>query len=231
MPASSWTLWNQALHDRRPVQGSRLVHHSDRGSQGGFEAVVATRSLSADRRNRSSASAGVFQLEASFRGRRLRAAATAAISLALLHAGDQIPLGSTGCAVIVSVLVGAALPWAGRGITEADSHARLDLEARVLGHLSSLIPSQRPAQLLGQHVTIVREMASATASRHDRRVGARSSREPRGHGPPCAAGIAAEWRVVRSTKVPIAELPRTQEPGLLPSGPARRDRLPPPDVG
>ena len=23
----------QALHDRRPVQGSRLVHHSDRGSQ------------------------------------------------------------------------------------------------------------------------------------------------------------------------------------------------------
>ena len=31
-----------------------------------------------------------------------------------------------------------------------NSHARLDLEARVLGHLGSLIPSQRPAQLLGQ---------------------------------------------------------------------------------
>ena len=27
----------QALHDRRPVQGGRLVHHSDRGSQGGFK--------------------------------------------------------------------------------------------------------------------------------------------------------------------------------------------------
>jgi hypothetical protein len=27
---------------------------------------------------------------------------------------------------------------------------RLDLEARMLGQLSSLIPSQRPAQLLGQ---------------------------------------------------------------------------------
>ena len=27
----------QALHDRRPVQGNRLVHHSDRGSQGGFK--------------------------------------------------------------------------------------------------------------------------------------------------------------------------------------------------
>jgi len=27
----------QALHDRRTVQGSRLVHHSDRGAQGGFK--------------------------------------------------------------------------------------------------------------------------------------------------------------------------------------------------
>ena len=27
----------QALHDRRPAQASRLVHHSDRGSQGGFK--------------------------------------------------------------------------------------------------------------------------------------------------------------------------------------------------
>jgi transposase InsO family protein len=26
----------QALHDRRPVHGGGLVHHSDRGSQGGF---------------------------------------------------------------------------------------------------------------------------------------------------------------------------------------------------
>ena len=26
----------QALHDRHPVQGSGLVHHSDRGVQGGF---------------------------------------------------------------------------------------------------------------------------------------------------------------------------------------------------
>ena len=31
-----------------------------------------------------------------------------------------------------------------------NSHARLDLEARVLGRLSSLVPGQRPAQLLGQ---------------------------------------------------------------------------------
>jgi len=26
----------QALHERRPVRGSGLIHHSDRGSQGGF---------------------------------------------------------------------------------------------------------------------------------------------------------------------------------------------------
>ena len=27
----------QALHQRRPIQGSGLVHHSDKGSQGGFK--------------------------------------------------------------------------------------------------------------------------------------------------------------------------------------------------
>jgi putative transposase len=27
----------QALHDRRPVHRDGLVHHSDRGSQGGFK--------------------------------------------------------------------------------------------------------------------------------------------------------------------------------------------------
>jgi putative transposase len=27
----------QALHDRRPVEGGRLIHHSDRGVQGGFK--------------------------------------------------------------------------------------------------------------------------------------------------------------------------------------------------
>ena len=48
---------------------------------GRIQAVVATRSLSADRRNWSSASAGVFQSSV-FRGRELRAAATAAISSA-----------------------------------------------------------------------------------------------------------------------------------------------------
>ena len=56
-----------------------------------IQAVVATRSLLADRRNRSSASAGVFQSSV-FRGRELRAAATAAISLALCML-RSVPLG------------------------------------------------------------------------------------------------------------------------------------------
>ena len=46
----------QALHDRRPAHRGGLVHHSDRGSQGGIQAVVATRSLSADILNRIQAS-------------------------------------------------------------------------------------------------------------------------------------------------------------------------------
>jgi putative transposase len=32
----------QALHERRPLHRAGLVHHSDRGSQGGFQLVVAT---------------------------------------------------------------------------------------------------------------------------------------------------------------------------------------------
>src|ERR1700678_2135101 len=59
--------------------------------EGRIQTVVATRSLSADRRNRSSASAGVFQSSV-FRGRELRAAATAAISLALCML-RSVPLG------------------------------------------------------------------------------------------------------------------------------------------
>src|SRR5271170_1487049 len=49
----------------------------------------------------------------------------------------------------VGVLVGAALPWAVR-IAEVDLHTRVDLDACVLSHLCSLVPSQRPTQLLRQ---------------------------------------------------------------------------------
>ena len=59
-----------------------LLHHSDRGSQGEFKRSSQHELLLADRSNWSSASAGVFQSSV-FRGRALRAAATAAISSAL----------------------------------------------------------------------------------------------------------------------------------------------------
>jgi putative transposase len=75
----------QALHDRRPVHRGGLVHHSDRGSQGGFKRSSQHQLLSLiteDHRRSSSASAGVFQPSV-FRGRALRAAATADISSAL----------------------------------------------------------------------------------------------------------------------------------------------------
>ena len=81
----------EALEEALARHGKPDIFNSDQGSQGGFQAVVATRSLSADRRNRSSASAGVFQSSV-FRGRELRAAATAAISLALCML-RSVPLG------------------------------------------------------------------------------------------------------------------------------------------
>src|SRR3954470_20554552 len=49
----------------------------------------------------------------------------------------------------VGVLVGAALPGA-VGIAEVDLDACVDLQARVLGHLGSWVPGQRPSQLLRQ---------------------------------------------------------------------------------
>ena len=49
----------------------------------------------------------------------------------------------------VRVLVGAALPWAVR-VAEVDLDAGVDAQLGVLGHLRSLVPGQRPPQLLGQ---------------------------------------------------------------------------------
>ena len=72
----------QALHDRRPVQGSRLVHHSDRGSQGGFKRS-SQHDLCRLIGETGQAPLRVSSQSSVFRGRELRAAATAAISLAL----------------------------------------------------------------------------------------------------------------------------------------------------
>src|SRR5215203_911398 len=49
----------------------------------------------------------------------------------------------------IGVLVGGTLPWALR-IAEVDLQTCIDLQARMLSHLRSLIPGQRSSQLLGQ---------------------------------------------------------------------------------
>ncbi|MGY4368939.1 putative transposase [Bradyrhizobium sp. LB1.3] len=72
----------QALHDRRPVHRSGLVHHSDRGSQGGFKRSSQHQLLSLITEDRQAPPPAVFQPSV-FRGRALRAAATADISSAL----------------------------------------------------------------------------------------------------------------------------------------------------
>ena len=72
----------QALHERRPLRGSGLVHHSDRGVQGEFKRSSQQSRCWLIEATGQAPPAGVFQLSV-FRGRELRAAATAAISSAL----------------------------------------------------------------------------------------------------------------------------------------------------
>src|SRR5206468_12165552 len=62
----------------------------------------------------------------------------------------------------VRVLVRAALPGAVR-VAEVDLKSGVDPQLRVLGHLRSLVPGQRAAQLLGR-VVIAVAIASLTAS-------------------------------------------------------------------
>src|SRR5215475_4527524 len=63
----------------------------------------------------------------------------------------------------VGVLVRAALPWAVR-IAEIDLNASVDLQACVLSHLSSLIPSQRPTQLLRQGDDLIPYVSASAAA-------------------------------------------------------------------
>ena len=68
----------QALHDRRPVQGSRLVHHSDRGSQGGFKRSSQHLDGSCDEHSKTALGsfwAGALVLTRSTAGGRARGAA------------------------------------------------------------------------------------------------------------------------------------------------------------
>ena len=94
----------------------------------------------------------------------------------------------------VGVLVGAALPWALR-IAEVDLHARIDLQAGVLGHLGPLIPGQRPAELLGQGDDRARD---GVANRLGAMAGERGSvLHTRRAAMPCQAGKMQQHREPR----------------------------------
>ena len=67
---------NTAVERRKPPPG--CIHHSDRGSQGDSSGASQPSFVRLIRRNRSSASARLFQSSV-FQGRALRAAATAAV--------------------------------------------------------------------------------------------------------------------------------------------------------
>ena len=98
--------------------------------------------------NRSSkVSAGVLQPRV-LRGRLLRAAATAARSSAVCLL-RSVPFGKYCLTQAVGVFVRAALPRALR-VAEVDGQASVDAQPCVLSHLCSLVPCQRPAELLGQ---------------------------------------------------------------------------------
>ena len=130
----------QALHERRPPAGRRLVHHSDRGVQGGFNRSSQHGFCSSYGSHSSSASAGVFQPSV-FRGLALRAAATAASLLGAVHA-EIGALREVLAQQPVGVLVGAALPWALR-IAEVDLDAGIDLQGARAG--PSRLPDPRSA--------------------------------------------------------------------------------------
>jgi transposase InsO family protein len=129
----------QALHDRRPIHRGGLVHHSDRGSQGGFK-----RSSQQDgahlRQPLVKRFGGRFPtqrlsrpgIEGGRHGDEFLGAVRAEIS-AFRKVLAQQPVG---------VLVGATLPWA-MWIAEVNLDAGIDLEALMLGHFGSLIPGQR----------------------------------------------------------------------------------------
>jgi transposase InsO family protein len=80
----------QAIHARRPSAEDGLIHHSDRGTQGGFNRS-SQHGLSGYDSHWSRASAGVFQPSV-FRGLALSVAATAASSSALCVL-RSVPLG------------------------------------------------------------------------------------------------------------------------------------------
>ena len=96
-------------------------------------------------------------------------------------------------------------------VAEADRHARVDPQLCVLGHLRSLVPGQRPPEPIGQGRDRARDGSRAASAPCPANAGPFFSRA----AAPWPA-MGGRWssivnRVVRSTSVPMAELP---SPGM-----------------
>ena len=130
-----------ALVTRHPPSG--LIHHSDRGSQGGFNRSSQHVQFDWPCKHWSRASAGVLHPRV-LRGRVLSASATTA-STSGLCALRSFPFGEVLSKQSIGVLVRSALPRAVR-FAEVDGKAGCDPQIRMPGHLCSLVPGQRAAE-------------------------------------------------------------------------------------
>jgi putative transposase len=135
---------DMALSARNPKLG--LIHHSDRGVQGGFKrssqrahSVLCQPSVKGFGRGRPAEGLSWSRVEGcGDSGERLGAVHAQVRALRKVLAQQSI-----------GVLVGAALPRALR-IAEIDLDACIDFERRVLSHLGALVPGQRASKFLRQ---------------------------------------------------------------------------------
>ncbi|EDP61036.1 Integrase, catalytic region [alpha proteobacterium BAL199] len=148
-PATGFVLdaLEQALHARRPIRGTGLIHHSDRGVQGGFK--------------RSSQHSLILRLSEELVQDLGGCSPVEGLSGPGVeggrHGGDILgAVLAKVCALrevlsqqAVGVFVGSSLPRAVR-IAEVDLDACIDLQVNMLGHLDTLVPGQRPAELFRQ---------------------------------------------------------------------------------
>ena len=119
----------------------------------------------------------------------LSARATASRSLRAVS-GEVGAFGEVLAEQAVGVLVGAALPGAVR-VAEVDlDQPAVDPELGVLRHLRSLVPGQRPAELLGQRADLPRRSRRGRPQ-HRGRPTRTVLRPARCRGRPWAAGAAA----------------------------------------
>ena len=127
------------------------------------------------------------------------------------------------CSVEVGALsgsTGAAARWcsrwchAARGCVDRRSRSQpcVDPQLRVLRHLGALVPGERSLQLLGQRCRSRRRWRLERLLRHGRRAAGPFLTRGLCRGPPSRGRCSSIVNlVVRSTSVPIAELPSPKD--------------------